>query len=85
MKKKNLDKLIAEVDQIAGFGAVVKYGRKLSRKEIKILADYGAEFGGSREHVESILKGLGRPYSIADPTYKSTCLICKALNNYCCC
>lgn len=85
MAKKNLRKIIKEAHQIAGFGAVVEYGYKLNEKEIKILADYSEALGGNRERVESILRNAGRPFSIDDPTFKHRCLLCKSLNNYCCC
>ncbi len=85
MAKKNLKKLRKEAHQIAGFGAVVEYGCRLNEKEIKILADYSEARGGNRESIESILRNAGRPFSIDDPTFRHRCLLCKGLNNYCCC
>ena len=84
-KAKNLKDIIENAHRIAGFGAVVKYGSKLTVREINILADYASAFGGNREHVVSVLKNSGRPLDVSDPTYRSRCLLCRQLNNYCCC
>lgn len=84
-KIKNLKKIIENAHSIAGFGAVMEYGRKLSPKEVDILADYASAFGGNRQYVASVLNNLGRPFSISDATFRNKCLICHQLNNYCCC
>lgn len=85
MAKKNLKKIIEDAQGIAGFGAVQKYGYELTNSEIKKIADYAEALGGSREHVTSVLKRAGRPFSMADSSFKRRCLLCKTLNNYCCC
>lgn len=84
-KTKNLERLIEKANSIVGFGAVEKYGYKLSKKEIKIIADYAKARGANREHVVSILENRGRPFDISDPTFNKNCLLCHELNNYCCC
>lgn len=85
MAKKNLKKIIKNVENTVGFGAVEKYGYKLNEKEIKAIADYAEAFGGNREYVASILINRGRPFSISDATFRTKCLLCHQLNNYCCC
>ena len=84
-KTKNLEILMEKANSIIGFGAVEKYGCKLSKKEIKIIADYAKARGANRKYVVSILENRGRPFDISDPAFNEKCLICHALNNYCCC
>ncbi|MDD5192379.1 MAG: hypothetical protein PHH54_01860 [Candidatus Nanoarchaeia archaeon] len=81
MRKKSLK----NAREIVGFGAVQKYGYRLSDREIKTIADYCAIRGGNRGEVENVLKNAGRPFDISDPTFRKTCLLCRSLNNYCCC
>ena len=84
-KKQDLNKIIEDAEALVGFGAVQKYGRVLKPGEVKKIAAYAVAFGGNRDYVTYILKNAGRPFSVEDPTFRKRCLICKSLNNYCCC
>jgi hypothetical protein len=83
--KKNLSEIVKGAKSIIGFGAVVKYGKKLDEAEIQKIADYSGVKGGDRQYVISVLNKMGRPFDISDATFRTRCLICHQLNNYCCC
>lgn len=89
MEIKKSDKkfrdLGAKVRLITGFTAVYQLGSKLDDVEIDLIKKYSEACGGDPEYVEEILRRVGRPYDINDSTFKSRCMICSALRNYCSC
>ena len=71
--------------RVRASGAFVSGKGDLTEDEFQDIIEYSTFLGGDPDYIRYVLQERGRPLEIMDPTFKSRCLKCTALRNYCCC